>query len=107
MIPNDENTTDGMVEILNQMHEYVPTITSKSGNEETGLFPLAMGGDMLTAARARTAQDVRVTCHGKEALRGLYPFPADWHAKVNFMEVRIYIIFLYCALKNSSYLTVP
>ena len=92
VLPNNENSTEGMVAILEQMMEYVPIIDDSP-------FPLAMGGDMLTTARARTAQDVRVTCPGKKALRGLFPFAADWHAKVNFMEVskvQIYGHLLYC-----------
>ena len=88
VLPNNENTTEGMVEILQQMSGYVPEVQVTQESEETVPFPLAMAGDMLTAARARTAQEVRVTSPGKKALRSLFPFTADWHAKANFMEVR-------------------
>lgn len=88
VLPNNENTTEGMVEILEQMSGYVPEVQVTQESEETVPFPLAMAGDMLTAARARTAQEVRVTSPGKKALRSLFPFTADWHAKANFMEVR-------------------
>lgn len=77
-----------MVGILDHMCEYVPEVQAEPGDTDTVIFPLALGGDMLTAARARTAQEVRVTSSGRKALRGFFPFPADWHAKVNFMEVR-------------------
>lgn len=87
VLPNDETSTEGMVAILEQMHEYVPDIQAET---KTVPFPLAFGGDMLTAARARTAREIRVTTPGKKALRGLIPFSADWHAKVNFMKVRLY-----------------
>jgi hypothetical protein len=73
-----------MVNILDYLNQYIP---EASVGDETEVFPVAFGGDMLTAARARTAQDVRVSSTGKEALRGFTPFPADWHAKVNFMSV--------------------
>ena len=88
VLPNNENTTEGMVEILEQMSGYVPEVQVTQESEETVPFPLAMAGDMLTAARARTAQEVRVTSLGKKALRSLFPFTADWHGKANFMEVR-------------------
>ena len=80
MLPNNENSTEGMVAILEQMSEYVPEVQGH-------VSPLAFGGDMLTAARARTAREVRVTSSGKKAFRGLVPFAADWHARVNYMEV--------------------
>lgn len=81
VLPYNENSTEGMVTILGEMCEYVPEVGGAA-------FPLAFGGDMLTAARARTAREVRVTSSGKGALRGLVPFAADWHARVNYMEVR-------------------
>ena len=65
VLPNNENTTEGMVEILEQMSGYVPEVQVTQESEETVPFPLAMAGDMLTAARARTAQEVRVTSPGK------------------------------------------
>ena len=40
-------------------------------DEEPVLCPIAMGGDQLTIARSRTAQEVRVTDKSsKQALRG-------------------------------------
>ena len=86
MLPHSETSTDGMVNILDLMSQYIPEVTADN-REHSQILPLAMGGDMLTAARTRTAQDVRVSSSGKEALRGFTPFPADWHAKVNFMTV--------------------
>lgn len=78
--------TEEMVEIMDKLSDYVPEVKdSKSG--ESNDYPLPFFGDMLTAARARTAQETRVTSKGKKALRGLFPIAADWHAKVNYMEV--------------------
>jgi hypothetical protein len=83
-----------MVEILDEMTSYVPDVQTQSG--ESVPYPLAFAGDMLTAARARTAQDVRVTCtSSKKALRGVFPFASDWHAKVNYMEVSTIILYIH------------
>lgn len=88
VIPKNENVAEEMVEIMDKMSEYIPELQAE-GSEESEVYPLAFAGDMLTAARARTAQEIRVTSSGKKALRGLFPIAADWHAKVNFMEVRM------------------
>lgn len=49
---------------------------------------LCFGGDQLTTARARTAQQVRVNSRDTlKSLRGLVPFASDWHCKVNMIEV--------------------
>lgn len=82
VIPQNEQYTDQMVTILEKMHEYVPVRTEDSTHT---LIPF--GGDQLTIARAVTAKKTRVTSKGKKALRGLMPFCADWHAKMNFMQV--------------------
>ena len=87
-----------MVTILEVLNQYVPEVQvttsvedgmegSDEDRQKVIPFPVPLAGDMLTAARARTARDVRVTSSGQSALRGLFPFPSDWHAKVNFMEV--------------------
>ena len=86
-----EQCTDEMVSILESFHKYVPF------NEETNMYsPLRMGGDQLAVVRATTARKVRVTNQGKNGLQGLIPFCADWHAKVNFMQVR----FVYVTVTN-------
>ena len=49
---------------------------------------LVFGGDQLTAARAQKGIQVRTNSRDPStALRGLVPFAADWHAKVNFITV--------------------
>lgn len=57
---------------------------------------VAFGGDQLTSCRTRTAQKVRVNSKGVKSLRGLVPFAADWHCKVNFMEVCT--VYAYCTV---------
>lgn len=89
-----------MVSILEVLNQYVPEVkiaTSEESrcsdqNQQVMMpFPVPLAGDMLTAARARTARDVQVTSSGQSALRGLFPFSSDWHAKMNFMEVCVYM----------------
>ena len=72
-----------MNEILKRLHAYVP-VTAGTHNIEQ----LAFGGDQLTAARVRKGIQVRTNSRDPStALRGLVPFAADWHAKVNFITV--------------------
>jgi len=52
---------------------------------------VAFAGDQLTSCRTRTARRVRVNSKGVKSLRGLVPFAVDWHCKVNFIEVHVYI----------------
>lgn len=81
IVPHNENTTDGMVEILKHVHTYVPCA-------EDGGCQIPFGGDQLTACRARKCQSIRVNSTSPtDALRGVIPFAADWHAKVIFMDV--------------------
>ena len=87
ILPNNENLTDEMVEILKDIQQkYVPV---NHQDDKVVLQQTAFAGDQLTAARARKSQTVRVNSKSPtDAFRGLAPFAADWHAKVNFMEVR-------------------
>ena len=86
VLPHNEQYTEEMVSILEHLHQYVPVCRQSEGQVEN-YSPIPFGGDQLTAARATTAKKARVTSQGKRALRGLVPFCADWHAKVNFIEV--------------------
>ena len=46
-------------------------------------------GDLLTVEGARGCQEARVNSDTtKEALLGLEPAIADWHAEANFLQVR-------------------
>lgn len=52
VIPRNENKTEEMTSILKELQQYVP---SKGPKEH---IPIAMGGDQLTAERARVCQDL-------------------------------------------------
>jgi hypothetical protein len=82
VIPLNEQYVEQMAEILDILYQYIPE------QDDGKLMQIAMGGDQLTVARCRTAQEVRVTATSiKHALRGMQFFAADWHGRVNFMEV--------------------
>lgn len=89
-----------MIEILKHLHRYVPT-----AGEGSRVIQIGFAGDQLTAARAREAIASRVNSQDQhEALRGLFPFACDWHAKVNFMSMSALSVFLISAC---MYLSLP
>ena len=50
--------------------------------------PIFVGGDQLTAARARGAQKAKVNAlTPKSRLEGLVPAVEDWHTKVTLLTV--------------------
>ena len=55
---------------------------------QASVYPIFLGGDQLTAARARAAIKTRVnslTCDTR--LDGLVLCAEDWHTKVNLLDV--------------------
>ena len=60
---------------------------------------IAFGGDQLTVERSRSAQARRATSDDPvDALQGLEPFAADWHAEANFLKVVCnWLLLLYTA----------
>lgn len=91
-----------MCSILEELHHYVPTekvtlnLTLPTGESRplnSELFHrILLGGDQLTAARARSGCAARADhdSSGKR-LSGLLPVTEDWHAKMCYLKVRIYI----------------
>lgn len=101
MFLKDENKLDEMVDILHELHRYVP---AKSETKEvpvpdsTEVRPLSeiafhrllFGGDQLTVKRARAGVRIRNnSTNSADRLEGLLPVAEDWHAKVVFLEVCI------------------
>ncbi len=87
-----------MVDAMRLLHEYVPTLTTKETMEipDEEVFEVEVdhfhhilfGGDQLTVARGRGAQQIRANSETKtEQLRGLVPVVEDWHARVTLMSV--------------------
>ena len=91
---------EDMCDIMDKLHEYVP---SKPVTESFPLFAdepdveiddemfhqILLGGDQLTAARARgsiAARQDHIT--RRERLEGLLPVVEDWHAKQCLLKVQ-------------------
>ena len=61
---------------------------------------IAFGGDQLRVERSRSAQARRVTSDDPvDALQGLEPFAADWHAEANFLQgsLQLALIVVLCS----------
>lgn len=94
-----ENNYDDMIEILEHLHQYVPTATGtidlplpdteeKMTISKTDFHTLIFGGDQLTAKRARGGQTIRAnSVEDEHKLFGLLPAAEDWHAKVALLSV--------------------
>ena len=99
MYLKDENKLDEMVDILHELHRFVPAKSEttdvpvpNSGEvrslSEIAFHRLLFGGDQLTAKRARAGVRIRNnSTNSADRLEGLLPVAEDWHAKVVFLEV--------------------
>ena len=87
-----------MIKILSHVHQFVPVVECEQevnvGDGRTtsqpmsSLHPVLFGGDQLTAARIRGAQEAK--CNSVTASKrfdGLIPVIEDWHTKVIILEV--------------------
>ena len=92
-----------MIAILEDLHKYVPMVTSVTkisvtvegkvedcSVTEDRFHRMLLGGDQLTAARACGAQRIRSNSERSlDRLEGFEPTSEDWHAKGILMAVRI------------------
>lgn len=96
--PHNENKLVEMAKILEEFHQYVPsipaseTVALEDGStrsvDTTQFFQLLMGGDQLTVARVRGTAALRATHDSpSERLNGIMPVVADWHARPTLMKV--------------------
>ena len=107
IIPKNENKGDEMVEIMTTLHQYVPAVeyseqfyipSSQQSVQvpKACLHPIIIGGDQLTSARARSAKKAKLHSDSSVGrLEGLIPIAADWHTKVNLLEVSIRYKYMY------------
>lgn len=98
-----EQVNTEMMEIMDELHAYVPRKTTETTfeNQTEGismtytkdcLHPILFGGDQLTCARARSCQRIRMNSEiASDALLGLVPCCEDWHAKMTFLSVSIFV----------------
>ena len=78
----NENTTEGIIDIMKQLHKFVP------GHNTDTLVRTFTVGDLLTVERQQNAQeDLRDSPTASERLKGLIPALADFHTYGNFLEV--------------------
>ena len=109
-----------MVDIMLHMHKYVPTLSTTVNLEVEGeadmqaradyFHPIPFGGDQLTVARARGAQNIREnSLYGMEQLQGLLPVCKDWHARVVLLSVLLMFTYVNCNLPYliSGYMETP
>ena len=101
MYLKDENKLDEMVDILHELHRYVPAksetkkVPIPDGTEvwplsEIAFHRLLFGSDQLTVKHARAGVRIRNnSTNSADRLEGLLPVAKDWHAKVVFLEVCI------------------
>ena len=95
-----------MVEIVTELHKYVPVITSiddctidSTGDRvevpKAKFCRILFGGDHLTAERGRGALRIRMNSDTPtKRLEGIEPVTEDWHAKLNLLQVCIFSTFM-------------
>ena len=88
-----------MVAIMAHLHQYAPIVEhvepvhvasiDKTVQVTTArVHPILVGGDQLTAARARGAKKAKVNAlTPTRRLEGLLPMVEDWHTKVTLLTV--------------------
>jgi L1 cell adhesion molecule like protein len=95
IILKNENVIEEMIEIMLEIHEYVPVtqydVTDKYTQckiVEEVVHPILLSGDQLTRKRAEAAKELRRNSVTQSTqLKGLLPVCEDWHAKKTFLEV--------------------
>ena len=97
MITKNEQYTKNMIEIMDEMQQYVPSIqrtsTVAAGDkeyqvEQDVVHPLLFGGDQLTVKNARAAQTAKsAEPLSLGRLEGLVPVFEDWHARLCLLNV--------------------
>ena len=99
MLPKNETKYEDMLDILDHLQQYIPAKTAHRALEipdceeriefdEKMFEKTLIGGDQLTAARARGSILVRANCvKAEDRLDGVLPTAEDWHAKLCFLEV--------------------
>lgn len=90
-----------MIDIMDEIHQYVPTWTSTKEVERPEssekvevtvdeFHHILMGGDQLTVARSRGSKRVRGnSVRARDRLEGIIPVCEDWHSKGCFITVTL------------------
>ena len=95
----NENKLDEMVDILDELHKYVPSLRTMQRFEYSGdgeaevaeidvdhFCHIPFGGDQLTVARIQGCQNIRCknADNGRMRLDAFIPVLEDWHTKMCF-----------------------
>ena len=86
----NENKHSEMIDIMEEFHQYVPTVTDDTDDapQKSAEHKILFGGDQLTAARARGCRDLRLNSDSITGrLQGLVPVAEDWHTSVTLLSV--------------------
>ena len=85
MLLHNENTTEGITAIMDELHKYVPG----DAEDAEHLVPIISGGDLLTAERESNIQEDRRERNTKPKRRwgGLIPNIEDFHTTANAYQV--------------------
>lgn len=100
IILKNEAKTEDMVDILSHISDYIPTVESskevtlsngeKVKEDQSVMHNILLGGDQMTAARVRAAQDAKDNAQtAYQRFEGFVPVLEDWHTKANFMGVSV------------------
>lgn len=90
MIFKNENVIEDLIDIMLQLHNYVPTEHHTAVDESSSykashdvLHKILFGGDQLTRKRAEMANNSRKNSGTPtKKLDGLIPVWEDWHARI-------------------------
>ena len=99
VILKNENIIEEMIDILDDIHRYVPIQPLEVVDEMTHrpvaadmVHQLLLGGDQLTRKRIETAKECRKNgTTPTTQLTGIVPVCEDWHCKKIFLEVCIHV----------------
>jgi hypothetical protein len=93
----NETKYEEMIEIMEHLHNYVPKVLLTSTTEVNNtkhqlqkevVYPIAVTGDQLTAARYRGSKTIRCnSISASKRLDGLFPACEDWHTQVTLLKV--------------------
>jgi len=78
-----------MIQILREIHKYVPTTKNADGSIKEILQVIPFGGDQLTEERAVNCKlGTRDGTNEFKQLNGLLPKIEDWHLKKTLYQVK-------------------
>lgn len=94
----NENKVDEMCKILDELHKYVPSMSTEEeialpdgrvfSHNDYKLSQILLGGDQVTVARVRGAVGVRSNHeNAQDRLEGIVPVIEDWHSRQVLMQV--------------------